>query len=216
MIDVDLLEGGISDADLFSSLGVKATSGPKRGTHCRSGHPFSPENTLVLKGGKRVCKICKRARQKRHRDTGAKARYRKECRKKASEQLAFQRALDVGGTLIPTQSERGDMVALYADQLKSISARPSSTKKAESPESPAMVVDALEARSGLACAIAAINYALTAEEGMTWLSLWREGRFDACRDEWPDAPDACYPEPEAVNSNTNSNLEVGDRVGSAQ
>ncbi len=78
------------------------------------------------------------------------------------------------------------------------------------------IVDALEARSGLACAIAAVNYALTAEEGMTWLSLWREGRFDACRDEWPDAPDGCYPEPEAVNSNTNSNFEVGDRVGSAQ
>lgn len=39
---------------------------------------------------------------------------------------------------------------------------------------------------------AAIEFALTAEEGMTWLRLWNEGEFEACRSEWPEAPPECY------------------------
>ncbi|MBN3729473.1 hypothetical protein [Burkholderia sp. Tr-20390] len=44
----------------------------------------------------------------------------------------------------------------------------------------------------LNAAVAAIGYALEAEEGMAWLSLWNEGEFDRCRRDWPDAPDSCY------------------------
>ncbi|RQU12378.1 hypothetical protein DF153_18520 [Burkholderia cenocepacia] len=40
--------------------------------------------------------------------------------------------------------------------------------------------------------VAAIQYALDAEEGFEWLSLWNEGEFDRCRHGWPDAPDDCY------------------------
>ncbi|KVV07357.1 hypothetical protein WK77_16340 [Burkholderia ubonensis] len=51
----------------------------------------------------------------------------------------------------------------------------------------------LESRSlGVAVAVAAIQYALNADEGMEWLACWNEGRFDACRREWPDAPEQCY------------------------
>ncbi|RQT33456.1 ead/Ea22-like family protein [Burkholderia contaminans] len=40
--------------------------------------------------------------------------------------------------------------------------------------------------------VAAIQYALDAEEGFEWLSLWNEGEFERCRRDWPDAPDDCY------------------------
>lgn len=36
------------------------------------------------------------------------------------ERAAFQRAVDAGGKVIPAYGERGDMVALYADQLDAI------------------------------------------------------------------------------------------------
>jgi len=41
-------------------------------------------------------------------------------------------------------------------------------------------------------AVEAIQFALTAEDGMTWLRLWNEGEFDTCRREWPEAPDVVY------------------------
>ncbi|MCY1313295.1 hypothetical protein D9M70_638040 [compost metagenome] len=41
-------------------------------------------------------------------------------------------------------------------------------------------------------AVEAIQFALTADEGMAWLRLWNEGDFDACRREWPEAPKECY------------------------
>ncbi|WP_186276575.1 hypothetical protein [Burkholderia gladioli] len=41
-------------------------------------------------------------------------------------------------------------------------------------------------------AVAAIRFALEADEGMTWLWLWNEGEFEICRREWPEAPDECY------------------------
>ncbi|MBY4947044.1 hypothetical protein K6V92_10480 [Cupriavidus respiraculi] len=41
-------------------------------------------------------------------------------------------------------------------------------------------------------AVDAIQFALEAEDGMTWLRLWNEGEFDTCRREWPEAPEDCY------------------------
>src|SRR5690606_19340063 len=43
-----------------------------------------------------------------------------------------------------------------------------------------------------ACAAAAIQFALTDPEGMTFLRLWNEGEFDTLRREWPDAPSEVY------------------------
>lgn len=40
--------------------------------------------------------------------------------------------------------------------------------------------------------VAAIQFALTAEDGFAWLRLWNEGDFEACRREWPEAPSQCY------------------------
>ncbi len=39
---------------------------------------------------------------------------------------------------------------------------------------------------------AAIEFALDADEGMEFLRCWNEGDFDACRREWPEAPEECY------------------------
>ena len=41
-------------------------------------------------------------------------------------------------------------------------------------------------------AAAAIQFALTADEGIEYLRCWNEGDFDACRREWPEAPSDCY------------------------
>lgn len=45
-------------------------------------------------------------------------------------------------------------------------------------------------------AVAAIAFALQVEHedgsGMDYLRCWNEGDFDACRREWPEAPDECY------------------------
>lgn len=41
-------------------------------------------------------------------------------------------------------------------------------------------------------AAAAIQFALTGEEGMAYLRCWNEGNFEACRREWPEAPEDCY------------------------
>lgn len=41
-------------------------------------------------------------------------------------------------------------------------------------------------------AVAAIQFALTDPEGMTFLRLWNEGEFDTLRREWPDAPSTVY------------------------
>lgn len=43
-----------------------------------------------------------------------------------------------------------------------------------------------------AAAVAALQFALTAEDGIAFLRLWNEGEFDACRREWPEAPVAVY------------------------
>lgn len=40
--------------------------------------------------------------------------------------------------------------------------------------------------------VAAIAFALIADEGMAFLRSWNEGNFEACRKEWPEAPEAVY------------------------
>ena len=40
--------------------------------------------------------------------------------------------------------------------------------------------------------IAAIQFALQADEGMVWLRNWNEGEFEICRREWPESPPECY------------------------
>lgn len=49
-----------------------------------------------------------------------------------------------------------------------------------------------ESREECACAVAAIQYALSAEEGMEFLRYWNIGQLDRLRVGWPDAPAACY------------------------
>jgi hypothetical protein len=41
-------------------------------------------------------------------------------------------------------------------------------------------------------AVDAIKFALSADEGLTWLRLWNEGEFERSRFEWPESPEACY------------------------
>lgn len=41
-------------------------------------------------------------------------------------------------------------------------------------------------------AVAAIAFALEADEGMEFLRCWNQGDFDAIRDEWPEAPEAVF------------------------
>lgn len=41
-------------------------------------------------------------------------------------------------------------------------------------------------------AIAAIEYALKADEGLPFLQCWLHGQFAEIRKEWPDCPDACF------------------------
>lgn len=41
-------------------------------------------------------------------------------------------------------------------------------------------------------AVAAVQFALEADDGMTWLRLWNEGEFDTLRKEWPETPEACF------------------------
>lgn len=38
-------------------------TGRPRATHCRRGHEFTPENTMVRPNGRRQCRICKRKRE---------------------------------------------------------------------------------------------------------------------------------------------------------
>ena len=40
--------------------------------------------------------------------------------------------------------------------------------------------------------VAAIKFAVDADDGMQWLRNWNEGEFEICRREWPEAPDECY------------------------
>lgn len=41
-------------------------------------------------------------------------------------------------------------------------------------------------------AIAAIEFALEADEGLEFLRCWNEGDFETIRREWPEAPEAVF------------------------
>jgi|GEM_PF-5343863 hypothetical protein len=60
---------------------------------------------------------------------------------------------------------------------------------AEAPEAQPAVDAAEPPRSPAA---AAIEFALEADEGFTFLRLWNEGCFDEIRAEWPEAPEAVF------------------------
>lgn len=45
---------------------------------------------------------------------------------------------------------------------------------------------------GSDAAVAAIAFALEADDGMEWLRYWNEGEFDICRKRWPDSPPECF------------------------
>jgi hypothetical protein len=49
-----------------------------------------------------------------------------------------------------------------------------------------------EETKGADAAIAAINFALEAEEGLMFLRCWNEGDFKAIRGEWPEAPETVF------------------------
>jgi hypothetical protein len=61
----------LSDSDIKAAANEAkrrtGPAGPGRGhkgywkTECVHGHPFSEENTIITKRGKRVCRICKNA-----------------------------------------------------------------------------------------------------------------------------------------------------------
>lgn len=44
----------------------------------------------------------------------------------------------------------------------------------------------------MCAAVAAIQFALEADEGVQFLHLWNEGEFAVIREEWPEAPDAVF------------------------
>lgn len=41
-------------------------------------------------------------------------------------------------------------------------------------------------------AVAAIQFALETDDGLSFLRCWNEGNFDAIRHEWPEAPEAVF------------------------
>lgn len=47
-------------------------------------------------------------------------------------------------------------------------------------------------QSGSDASIAAIQFALSAEDGITFLRIWNEGEFDTIREEWPEAPEDVF------------------------
>lgn len=53
-------------------------------------------------------------------------------------------------------------------------------------------------------ASAAIQFALTTEEPMSFLRCWNEGNFAAIRDEWPEAPEAVFAGADPLHSCTPS------------
>lgn len=66
---------------------------------------------------------------------------------------------------------------------------------------------------GSSAAIAAIAYAVKADEGLTFLRCWQHGDFDEIRADWPDAPEAVFIGAEAFSPATagRSDLARSDR-----
>lgn len=51
-------------------------------------------------------------------------------------------------------------------------------------------------------AVAAIQFALETDEGMTFLRCWNQGDFDVIRREWPDAPKEVFIGTDPLHSET--------------
>ncbi len=96
-----------------------------------------------------------------------------------------------------------DMLALihdngYAigDRLQRLSGNISLRLKGEHPEPHVIREQAFgvepEPNNAAVAVIAFVLESGDADDGMTFLRLWNEGEFDACRREWPEAPDAVY------------------------
>lgn len=51
-----------------SSRGGRSGRPVSTDTSCRFGHLFTPENTVIRTDGQRLCRICKKANQKRYKD----------------------------------------------------------------------------------------------------------------------------------------------------
>ena len=71
-INEDRLDNRLENLVLLSGQGSHNTihNTGKRGTHCRRGHEFTPENTYVTSNGNRQCKACRRLvyRQRKERE----------------------------------------------------------------------------------------------------------------------------------------------------
>ncbi len=67
--------------------------------------------------------------------------------------------------------------------------------------------------TGQDAAIAAIQFAIDGDDGLTWLRLWNYGDFDACRAEWPEAPEAAYI---GADPRTGAHLPHGSTPGKDQ
>ena len=50
----------------------------------------------------------------------------------------------------------------------------------------------VEESSDYSASVAAIQFALEADEGMEFLRCWNQGDFDAIRNEWPEAPEEVF------------------------
>jgi hypothetical protein len=49
-------------------------------------------------------------------------------------------------------------------------------------------------------AVAAIEFALATDEGLTFLDCWLHGDFDAIRREWPECPAAAFDGAEVIST----------------
>jgi hypothetical protein len=62
-VNPDHLEAVTERINIMRGTGVTARNRQK--THCRNGHPYSPENTRVTPKGARFCRICDREHNRR-------------------------------------------------------------------------------------------------------------------------------------------------------
>ncbi|RMX08129.1 hypothetical protein D8I35_03110 [Corticibacter populi] len=56
----------------------------------------------------------------------------------------------------------------------------------------------------------AIKYAVSIDSGIEYLRCWLHGEFEACRNEWPDAPISCYigSDPDMPATQADADFEV--------
>ena len=73
-VNPDHLEPVTSRTNLIRGEGVVAAC--HRKTHCKQGHPFSPENTRINRHGHRVCRACEREHDRRRYQLGQTSRQR--------------------------------------------------------------------------------------------------------------------------------------------